>query len=94
MFNKYSVEKWTGAIPPREEEIHQILKEQGLSGFTWSNSPGDIYEAHAHLFYKVIYVVRGSIRFGLLSEGKQVTLNTGDRLDLPTETSHDAVVGP
>ena len=86
MTDKYSIAKWTGTMSPGEEEIRQILKEQGLSGFTWSNSLGDICKAHTHHFHKVIYVVRGSIRFGLLPEGEQVTLNAGDRLDLSVET--------
>jgi quercetin dioxygenase-like cupin family protein len=42
----------------------------------------------------VIYVVQGSIAFGLPELGKQLTLQAGDRLDLPAGVVHDAVVGP
>jgi quercetin dioxygenase-like cupin family protein len=52
-----------------------------------------MYSAHTHGYNKVIYVVRGSITFGLPELGKQLTLKAGDRLDLPTGTVHDAVVG-
>ena len=41
----------------------------------------------------MIAVARGSIRFGLGTEGRSVELATGDRLELPAGTSHDAVVG-
>jgi quercetin dioxygenase-like cupin family protein len=41
----------------------------------------------------VIYVVRGSITFGLPEPGEKLSLNAGDRLDLPAGTVHDAVVG-
>jgi quercetin dioxygenase-like cupin family protein len=42
----------------------------------------------------VIYVVRGSITFGLPQDGRAVTLRAGDRLDLPPGVVHDATVGP
>jgi quercetin dioxygenase-like cupin family protein len=51
-----------------------------------------VYGSHAHSYDKVIYVVRGSITFGL--PHKKVTLQGGDRLELPQGTLHDAVVGP
>jgi quercetin dioxygenase-like cupin family protein len=41
----------------------------------------------------VIYVVQGSITFGLPRLGKQLTLKAGDRLDLPAGIVHDAHVG-
>jgi uncharacterized protein YaiE (UPF0345 family) len=41
----------------------------------------------------VIYVIRGSITFGLPDTRDKVTLNSGDRLELPAEVTHDAVVG-
>jgi len=59
----------------------------------WSNGPGDTYAAHAHGYDKVIVVERGSIVFGLPDLGTSVALATGDRLDLPAGTRHDAIVG-
>jgi mannose-6-phosphate isomerase-like protein (cupin superfamily) len=59
----------------------------------WSNGPGDLYGAHDHDYDKVIVVAAGSIAFGL-SEGRSVELATGDRLELPARTRHDARVGP
>ena len=38
-------------------------------------------------------MVRGSITFGLPELGQQLTLKAGDRLDLPANAVHDAVVG-
>ena len=66
---------------------------EGLEPYAWSNSPFDIYSAHTHSYDKVIYVVQGSITFGLPEFGKQITLKAGDRLDLPANTVHDAHVG-
>lgn len=70
------------------------LRAEGLAPSTWSNGPGDRYGGHEHGYDKVIVVARGSIRFGLPTTGAAVELSTGDRLELPAGTSHDAVVGP
>jgi quercetin dioxygenase-like cupin family protein len=61
---------------------------------TWSNGPGQRYAAHDHGYDKVIVVEAGSIEFGLPANGQTVALATGDRLELPAGTLHDAVVGP
>jgi hypothetical protein len=38
--------------------------------------------------------VSGSITFGLPELDRKLTLNPGDRLDLPRGAVHDALVGP
>ncbi|MFN2212870.1 MAG: cupin domain-containing protein [Anaerolineales bacterium] len=91
---KCSVERWQSGAPPNEEEVRRLLSKQGLSGYRWSNSPGDVYRAHHHPFHKVIYVLQGSITFTLPESGEQLILNSGDRLDLPKGIVHEAVVGP
>jgi quercetin dioxygenase-like cupin family protein len=73
--------------------VAERLRAEGLSPSPWSNGPGDRYAAHDHDYDKVIAVERGSIRFGLVADGRAVELATGDRLELPAGTSHDAVVG-
>jgi len=88
------VTHWPNAEPPTESAIRRLFDAEGLRPYAWSNGPGDVYGAHHHAYQKVIYVVTGSITFGLPDEGRQVTLNTGDRLDLPAGVVHDAVVGP
>jgi quercetin dioxygenase-like cupin family protein len=89
-----NVESWAGDSPPSEAELHRLLNEQGLSGYRWSNGPGDTYGRHSHQFHKIIYVVQGSITFILPDSSERVTLNAGDRLDLPREVAHEAEVGP
>ncbi|HLB46893.1 MAG TPA: cupin domain-containing protein [Anaerolineales bacterium] len=88
------IQPWSGSEPPTEAAIQRLLDAEGLRSYAWSNSPGDVYGAHDHVYHKVIYVVEGSITFGLPAEGRRVTLNPGDRLELPARTVHDAVVGP
>jgi quercetin dioxygenase-like cupin family protein len=69
------------------------MSDEGLSPYSWSNGPHDRYTAHSHSYNKVIYVVQGSITFGLPDLGKQLNMKASDRLDLPAGVVHDAVVG-
>ena len=87
------VTPWAGSTPPAESTLRQLYADEGLSPYQWSNGANDSYSAHTHSYDKVIYVVRGSITFGLPELGQKLTLNAGDRLDLPAGTVHDAVVG-
>ncbi|MFI5198843.1 MAG: cupin [Candidatus Limnocylindrales bacterium] len=70
------------------------LRAEGLDPGAWGNRPGDRYSAHEHGYDKVIVVSAGSIRFGLPGLGLSLDLATGDRLELPAGTEHDALVGP
>ena len=69
------------------------MANEGLSYYTWSNGPFDVYSAHSHGYDKIIYVIQGSITFGLPELGQSLTLNAGDRLDLPAGVVHNAHVG-
>lgn len=89
-----TVERWSRQESPTETTIQHLLNEEGLRPYRWSNGPGDVYGAHSHAYHKVIYVVQGSITFGLPDEGKEIKLQVGDRLDLPAGVTHDAIVGP
>ena len=91
--DKPKVMRWSGDIMPDKGELLQIMSKEGLNPYTWSNGPRDVYSAHDHSYHKVIYVVSGSIRFGLPDEGGSIELEAGDRLDLPPGVVHDAVVG-
>ena len=85
---------WDSDELPNECNIRRRLAEENLKPYAWGNSPGDIYQAHTHGFHKVIYVVEGSITFGLPDEDRQVFLKAGDRLELLAGTLHNAAVGP
>jgi quercetin dioxygenase-like cupin family protein len=78
--------------PPSPGDLDALLRGEGLSPRWWSNGPGDRYAAHSHSYHKVLYCSRGSITF--VVEGESLVLSPGDRLDIPPNTSHSAVVGP
>jgi uncharacterized protein YjlB len=87
------VTPWADPVPATQSTLWRRMVDEGLSPYSWSNGPHDIYAAHSHSYNKVIYVVQGSITFGLPELGEQLTLKTGDRLNLPAGVVHDAVVG-
>jgi len=87
------VTPWPTSDIPTQSALKQLMAKEGLNPYSWSNGPFDVYAAHSHSYDKVIYVVQGSITFGLPELGKQLPLNAGDRLDLPAGVVHDARVG-
>ncbi len=87
------VTPWADPISPSQSILWRLMSDEGLSPYSWSNGPHDRYAAHSHSYNKVIYVVQGSITFGLPELGQQLTLKAGDRLDLPAGVVHEAVVG-
>lgn len=93
MTNTPHVTPWSDSTPPTESTLRQLYADEGLSPYQWSNGPHDVYSAHSHSYNKVIYVVRGSITFGLPELHQQLAMKAGDRLDLPAGVVHDAVVG-
>jgi len=91
--DKVEIIRWPEETLPDEALLRSILADEDLHPYVWSNAPGDVYGAHSHAYHKVIYVIRGSITFGLPDSGDNVTLNSGDRLELPAGIIHNAVVG-
>ena len=84
---------WAGSDPPTQTMLWKLMVAEGLDPYGWSNEPLYTYIAHTHPRHKVLYVVQGSITFGLPELGQSVTMKAGDRLDLPADTLHDALVG-
>ena len=57
--------RWQDATKPQEQELRNRMQQQGLSPYSWSNGPYDTYAVHSHSYEKVLYCVRGAIRFVL-----------------------------
>lgn len=91
--NQPSVKRWPQDQSTEQHSIEALMQTENLHYYKWSNGPGDVYGAHHHSYHKVIYVLRGSITFGLPETGEKIKLSAGDRLDLPAGVQHDAVVG-
>lgn len=76
-----------------EADLRARLVAEGLEPQTWGNGPFDHYGEHRHPYDKVLVAAAGSITFHLPELGRDVLLETGDRLELPTGTLHGADVG-
>ncbi len=84
---------WSNSQLPNDRTIGDQFLSEGLDYIQWSNRPGEAYSAHRHSFGKVIYVVEGSITFGIPEKIQSLELSAGDRLELPAGVLHSAVVG-
>jgi hypothetical protein len=84
--------RWTGLASPACDELNALLANEDLTPYWWSNGPGDRYAPHTHPYHKVLYCGLGSITF-VAAGGTEFTLAPGDRLDIPADTSHSAIVG-
>jgi quercetin dioxygenase-like cupin family protein len=89
-----AVTRWQEWTAPSEEALRKQMQAEGLSPQGWSNEPGDEYAVHSHSYTKILYCVRGSIRFMLPDRGEALDLGPGDRMVLPAGTRHGAIVGP
>ena len=69
------------------------LSAEGLDASEWSSGPGERYLAHRHDYDKVLVCVEGRIDFWLREYARTARLEPGDRLELPSNTLHEAVVG-
>ena len=93
MTNTPLVTPWADPVAPTQSTLWRLMTDEGLNPYSWSNGPHDVYSAHLHTYNKVIYVVQGSITFGLPGSGEYFVLKAGDRLDLPAGVVHEALVG-
>ena len=73
--------------------IEAALRSEADGVHSWSNGPHDRYAAHDHPYRKVLYCLDGSIDF-ILSDGRTIAMQPGDKLMIPPRASHSAVVGP
>ena len=90
--------RWHGQSPPQGQAIRAKMQQQGLRPYSWSNEPGDVYAPHTHSYEKVLYCIRGSIRFILPDQldatgnAVYVDLEPGDCMVLPAGVRHGAQV--
>ena len=78
-----------------EADLYEQMTREGLKPERWSNGPDYRYPVHDHWYDKIIAVAKGSITFTLNNGSRQqiVTLEAGQRLEIPAHTPHSAVSG-
>ena len=74
-----------------ERFIAELEREGFTTVYEWQDKPDKIYEEHSHDAKVSFYVTDGSITFDF--SGVKKVLKAGERLDIPPNTRHSAVVG-
>jgi len=90
---KIHIDRWESPEPPSLDEMRETLKDEGYEGIhTFRDAPGTQYAHHEHDFIEVRWIYRGEITFGIGE--KKITLEPGDRVDIPAHTLHKARMHP
>ena len=86
-----SVTRWNQDGEPKQSDLVDQMKAQGLVPYVEDDEPGHQYDAHLHPNDEVLVIVSGEVTFGIGDD--TWVLKAGDRLDLPADTSHWAATG-
>ena len=75
------------------KEFKKKLKEDGFTHiYEWKDKPNNEYLPHQHKGKVSFYITEGFI--GVNLNGKEMTIKSGERLDVPPATIHSVKVGP
>lgn len=75
-----------------QSKIAQAIRMEGFDPLLISDPPGQIYPTHSHPEIKLLAFLRG--RMEVKVDGKPYECRPGDKLLIPGNTEHSAVVGP
>jgi len=73
------------------EAITAAMKREGFEPKLITNAPGFIYETHRHPETKLLVCLEGSMNVKV--ENEEYLFEPGDKLMIPGDTDHNAVVG-
>ncbi|MDB5186351.1 MAG: Cupin domain protein [Candidatus Saccharibacteria bacterium] len=83
--------RWSRAYESAEEELVQFLAAKNIEAKRWISESGTVFAPHVHEHDKRLWCAEGSITFKV--DGKNISLQPGDALDLPAYTVHEAIAG-
>jgi quercetin dioxygenase-like cupin family protein len=85
--------RWSKHYESAEEELVQLLAVKNIDAERWTAEPGETFEPHVHPVDTQIWCAEGSIVFTIDTDGKRISLQPGDTLELPANTMHEASAG-
>lgn len=85
------VRRWSGGQHPTMSTISRIMQDEGLRPYMSQNSPNTRQAVRSHGYYKVLYVVDGSLEIILPDSNQRVVLRPGDRMDVPAGVRHGTI---
>ncbi len=74
------------------EEIAEMIQKEGFSPLVINDPANYVYRPHQHPETKLLVFLSGSMRVTVA--GKSYECEPGDKLIIPGNTVHEAVVGP
>jgi quercetin dioxygenase-like cupin family protein len=74
-----------------QQKIMEAIQKDGFSPILISDSPHFIYKTHHHPETKLLVCLKGSMEVTV--EKEQYDFEPGDKLIIPSNTPHSAVVG-
>jgi quercetin dioxygenase-like cupin family protein len=75
-----------------KEEMEKSIRQDGFNPLIINNEPGFIYAAHQHPETKLLVCLEGDMRVTVA--GEENNFQPGDKLIVPGNTRHSAIVGP
>ena len=73
-----------------KDNVAQKVREEGFNPIVINNSPGFVYSKHKHPETKLLAILSGNIKVKV--GGKTYNLKKGDKLIIPGNVYHSAVV--
>ena len=77
---------------PEDELIAQLQREGFTHTFVWEDGPNARYPDHTHRVQTAHIILSGEMT--LTMNGVSQTYHAGDRLDVPANAVHCAIMGP
>jgi quercetin dioxygenase-like cupin family protein len=75
-----------------ESEIEAAVRREGFHPLLIADPPGTAYPPHRHPETKLLAFLRGSME--LMIDGRRFDCSPGDRVIIPGDLFHAAIVGP
>ncbi len=73
-------------------EVAQKVRDEGFDPIRISDSPGTVYSPHSHPETKLLAFLQGTMQ--VRTEGQTYHCTPGDKLIIPGNVEHSALVGP
>lgn len=83
--------RWSKVYESAEEELLGMLHAKHIDAERWTAGEGEYFAPHYHALDKRIWCAEGSIVFTI--GGTKISLQAGDALALPANTTHRATAG-
>jgi quercetin dioxygenase-like cupin family protein len=83
--------RWSRNYESAEEELVALLANKNVKATRWVGEEFEDFEQHEHEYDKQLWCVEGSIV--VVINDKEITLQAGDTLDIPSGTDHKAKAG-